>query len=161
MELTAEYLRTEFYYSSELGKFFRRFEHQGRAPWAECGYTARKGYRQMRVAGRAYCVHRLAWLYMTGEWPKHQIDHKNRVVDDNRWCNLRDVSQSANKLNCGMYRNNKSGFRGVSWYEPSRKWLAQITRGGKRKHIGYFDSPEEAHEAFLAAGGHDNAGHRS
>lgn len=146
MSLTAETLREQFYYSRELGEFFRRREHQGNPPWARCGYTVTKGYRQMRVGGVAYRVHRLAWLYVTGEWPEQQIDHENRIKGDNRWDNLRDVTQRKNKLNTPMYKNNTSGFRGVSRY--GARWMAQITEHGKRRHIGYFATPEEASAAY-------------
>lgn len=151
--LTAEDLRREFYYDRERGEFYRRFAAGGKLPWSRAGYVVSKGYRAIKIGGRQYKEHRLAWLYVHGVWPEHQIDHKNRDTASNSIGNLRDVTQSVNKQNCKMYANNKSGYRGVCWYQPSGKWLAQITRDGKRKHLGYFTDPAAAHAAYLSAGG--------
>lgn len=151
MAVTAEQLRAEFYYSPHTGAFLRRYGHQGMPPWVRAGYVATKGYRQLKIRGVAYRENRLAWLYTHGVWPKHQIDHRNRDPSDNRIANLRDVTQSVNKQNCAGYRNNKSGYRGVCWYAPGGVWLAQITRDGKRSHLGYFKDPRAAHDAYIAA----------
>ena len=139
------------YYDACTGLFFRRFAYPGGKPWERAGYVTSKGYRQLRVDGHAYRENRLAVLYMTGAWPVGQVDHRNRDTADNSFTNLRDVSQSVNKQNCSMYRNNKSGAKGVCWYAPTKKWLAQITRNGKRRHLGYFATVAEASAAFKRA----------
>ena len=72
------------------------------------------GYRVIRLDGEAYAVGPLAWFYITGEWPKGQIDHKNRDRDDNRWKNFRDVTASQNQHN--------RGFTGVGWLKSKRRW---------------------------------------
>lgn len=109
------------------------------------------GHRQIKIGGRAYMAHRLAWLYVHGAWPKDQTDHINGVRDDNRIANLREATQSENNQNVAMYSNNTSGFIGVSWFPATMKWKAQIKVNGGVKHIGYFDMPEAAHAAYLAA----------
>jgi hypothetical protein len=58
-----------------------------------------EGYLQTKFCGKLIKSHRLAWLLQTGKWPKKKIDHINGIVSDNRWCNLRDVSQSVNMEN--------------------------------------------------------------
>jgi len=147
--LTADELRARFYYDRETGHFYRRFAQGGQLPWSRAGYEVSKGYHQLKVGGRAYRTNRLAWLYVTGEWPAHQIDHINRDPSDDRIENLRDVPQSVNKRNCRMYANNTSGFRGV--IRAGKKWAAQITTGGVCKKLGTFSTPEAAHAAYLAA----------
>ena len=78
-----------------------------------------------------------------------QIDHINRNKLDNRKCNLRVVTRRENIHNvCLLQSNNKSGFRGVSWFKLMRKWRATINVGGKQKALGYFDDPAEAAVAY-------------
>jgi hypothetical protein len=79
------------------------------------GYPATKGYRQVRIDGRAYMEHRIIWLMSTGEMPKQQIDHRNEIKDDNRFKNLRDVSQGVNQGRGAKAsaRNKSTGVRGV------------------------------------------------
>ena len=105
----------------------------------------------MCVAGKRYSAHRLAWLYMTGDWPPDEVDHKNRVRTDNRWDNLRLADTFTNKRNTSAYRNNKSGFKGVSWHVCSRKWRSRIRVDGKEKNLGLYDTPEQANAAYERA----------
>lgn len=149
--LDVDSVRREFFYSPKSGIVMRRFARQENQPWTKCGWDTRKGYRQLRVFGEQLPEHVFAWLYMTGEWPEKLIDHINRDKSDNRWDNLRCVDDRTNKLNGGMYANNKSGYRGVCWYPRKQKWLAQITVNNKRRHIGYFESAELASAAYMTA----------
>ncbi|AZF37722.1 Phage HNH homing endonuclease [Pseudomonas sp. R4-39-08] len=115
------------------------------------GFITSAGYRSIRIAGAGYQAHRLAWLHHYGEWPANELDHINGNKDDNRIANLRDVNRKGNCENQRRpQRNNTSGFLGVSWAKNEKKWKAQISHGGKKRAIGYFDSPEKAHEAYLA-----------
>lgn len=77
-----------------------------------------------------------------------QVDHVNCNPLDNRRCNLRLATNSQNQRNRGSNKNNKSGFKGVSWRVSRQKWLAQIEIDGKGKHLGYFDTPEDAAQAY-------------
>jgi hypothetical protein len=79
-----------------------------------------------------------------------EVDHINRNRLDNRRCNLRYVTPSQNQMNKGMYRCNKSGFKGVSFDKINNKWLAQIRINKKAVHIGRFHTPEEASSAFIS-----------
>jgi HNH endonuclease len=108
------------------------------------GYTdPKRGYVQIGLGGCVYLAHRLAWLYMTGESPSLEIDHRNGVRHDNRWANLRLATSAQNKQNRRMARG-ATPFRG--------RWKAQIGLGNKvTKHLGMFDTEEEAHQAYLAA----------
>ncbi len=122
------------------------------------------GYIKIYLRGRRYRAHRLAWLYMTGEWPD-QIDHISHDRADNRWSNLRDVAKTENSRNRTLNSNNKSGFRGVSWHKQTGKWLAYINPSPRfRKSIGYYDTIIDAVAARLSeerdCGYHENHGAR-
>lgn len=142
-------------YDLETGKFYWRRDKKGSG--AKVGKQAGNvhklyGYRRIKLNGVAYRAHRLAWLYVYGTWPEQEIDHINGDRDDNRIINLRDVDHTTNCQNKnGPTRHNKSGFLGVSYQETRtspKKYQAKIRRGDKTHHIGYFLTPEEAHEAY-------------
>jgi hypothetical protein len=109
------------------------------------------GYRVIHIGGRLQYAHRLAWLYMTGEWPSGEMDHINCARGDNRILNLRLATRSQNICNTRRHARNASGLKGVHWQPRSRRWRAQITVGGRQRHLGYFDNPIDAHEAYVAA----------
>jgi hypothetical protein len=110
-----------------------------------------KGYVRIRLHGRDYLAHRLAWLYMTGEWPVAFLDHINGVRDDNRICNLREANNTENIRNARKGRGNKSGFKGVHLNRSTNRWEAKICVDRKQKYLGLFDTPEEAYGAYCAA----------
>lgn len=94
-------------------------------------------------------VHRVAWAMHTGAWPLLEIDHINGIRSDNRIVNLRELEHGLNAQNLHRaQRNNKSGFLGVCLVNG--KWKAQITVNKQARHIGLFDTPEKAHEAYLS-----------
>ena len=86
---------------------------------------------------------------MLGRWPADQVDHINLIRSDNRWCNLREATQSENARNTRARHNNTSGVKGVNKYRD--KWHAKISFNGRRIHLGYFDTPEEAHAVYCRA----------
>ena len=120
------------------------------------------GYEGIRVLGKSYLAHRLAWLYTHGEWPKNQIDHVNHNKLDNRIINLREVTQQENTKNQALYKNNKSGVAGVHWCKISKKWVVQVGIRKKRIKLGYFLDKFEAICARKSAekkyGYHENHG---
>lgn len=98
------------------------------------------GRRQIRIASGFFYASRLAWLYMTGEWPQDQIDHINRIRDDDRWENLREANQSQNSFN-------------RSWCEESGEWRGIRCCGNQfavsigNQYLGLFKTFEEAKAA--------------
>lgn len=136
--LTAARLRELLTYHPDTGSFTRDGEPAGTI-------SKSKGYVVISIDGRDYRAHRLAWLYMTGEWPAEQIDHKNRLRSDNRWSNLRPATQGQNQANRPA-RGSASGFRGVYWADHAGKWRAEIKIGKRKRVLGYFDDPELAGE---------------
>jgi hypothetical protein len=111
------------------------------------------GYRMVSVNNQDYLVHRLIWLWVTGVEP-NKVDHINQNKADNRWNNLRSVTNSQNVCNSPKRLDNKSGFRGVCEarsHGTNRKWTAQIKAEGRQIHLGTYNTPEEANEAYLKA----------
>jgi hypothetical protein len=115
---------------------------------SEAGYTANKGYKQVEIGGKAYYVHRLIWIWHNGFTGESQIDHINNNTSDNRIENLRSADNTQNAHNQKLAKNNKSGFKGVSWHNQMCKWRADITIKGKKKHLGLFDKLEDAAKAY-------------
>jgi hypothetical protein len=111
------------------------------------GVIKNNGYIKIGVAKKQYLAHRLAWLYMTGEWPLADIDHINRSRTDNRFENLRDVSRSINLLNSSTRKNTASGIKGVAWDADRNKWLVRF----RNTMLGRFSTLSEAADAYAMA----------
>lgn len=142
--ITQERLKELLNYDVKTGEFSWTAGTRARPNGKKCTYRNDSGYVCIRVDGKHYRAHRLAWLYVFGKNPVGEIDHINGVRDDNRIENLREVTRSENKKNQGRTVNNKSGHNGVRWYAPLEKWHVQICCNRKKSHIGYFDSLEDA-----------------
>lgn len=108
------------------------------------GSVSDQGYILFNVGGKLHRAHRVAWLMTHGEWPPATIDHINRVRSDNRLCNLRLATRGENQQNLSIRIDNKSGHKGVFWYEALRKWMAYINCNGQRVTLGYFQDKSEA-----------------
>lgn len=154
--LTQERLQQVLDYDPETGVFVwkrrpnsKNFDERyaGRIAGGRNGH----GYLAIEIDARAYRAHRLAWFYVYGEWPEDEIDHINRNGEDNRLANLRLATQFDNLANKNIYKNNKSGFRGVTWSKSAGKWRVIIIRDRKREHLGYFHNKEEGYEVYKAA----------
>lgn len=150
--ITQQRLKDLLHYDAVTGLFTWRIKRKSVNPGDVAGCLLR-GYVVIRVDGKGYKAHRLAWLYMTGKWPDQQIDHKDTIKTNNRFDNLRDVTPSGNKQNMrrAPSSNKTSGLLGVSFNKIANKFKAEIRVGGEKKHLGYFICPEEAHEAYLSA----------
>ena len=110
------------------------------------------GYVRIGIYGNQFLAHRLAWLYVHGEWPNEEIDHINMDRSDNRIANLRHVTKVQNMRNRGAQANNKVGLKGVCEHKQQPgKYTAQIFINRKKIHLGVFTSPEEAHQAYVQA----------
>ena len=146
---TQERLKKLLHYDPETGVFTWKVKRPGRSVGDVAGSVGTKGHRRIYLDNVQYKAHHLAWLYMTGEWPEDQVDHKDVDPDNNRWENLRAATNQQNC--CNRVHPNPSGLKGVSWKRRNRKWVAQIGVDGKRIHLGLFDSAEAAHAAYCAA----------
>lgn len=144
--LTPARLRELTEYSEATGRFVSR--RTGRVMGCRSG---RSGRLQIQLDGVSRYAHRLAWLYVNGDWPSGQVDHINGNIDDNRISNLRVVEGTAeNKQNQSKsYKNNRSGMLGVSTCGGS--YRARIMVDGKSRSLGHFATAREASDAYLAA----------
>lgn len=105
---------------------------------AIAGTITKRGYRKIRIDGTKYRSGRLVWLYVYGVWPVYEIDHKNRIRDDDRFINLREATRFGNIVNKGLLKNNKSGFTGVYFDKRIKRWCAQIEKKRKTYYLGSF-----------------------
>ena len=122
----------------------------GRAnPGVIAGFVKNE-YLHIRIMGRVYRAHRLAWFHQTGKWPDLEIDHKDRNKKNNRWSNLRLATSLQNKANSGLRRDNLVRCKGVS-LQRSGNFRAKIKVNGKRKHLGTFPTLEQAAAAYASA----------
>ena len=127
-------------YDPETGVFTWIKPRTGVPLGAEAGSMTHDGYRRIVVDQQEYRAHRLAWLYVYGEMPSGVIDHINRVRDDNRISNLRDVTCRVNSHNHGGYDTNRSGVTGVWWVKSNKRYHAYLGR----KYLGCYKKFDDA-----------------
>jgi hypothetical protein len=151
--MDAARLRELVVYDPETGVMTRRVKVGCASAGALFGTSSRRGYLIGSLGNRLYSVHRLAWLYMTGNWPCGEVDHINGNRADNRWSNLRDVSKAENMQNVKSARrdNLATGLLVVGFDKRDGRYRAKIGVDGKQKYLGSFATAEEAHEAYLSA----------
>ncbi len=150
--ITQEYIKSIFYYNPNTGEFIRikkiaRYSKIGEI----AGHTNSKGYVVIKIHQKAYKAHRLAYLYMIGKFPEHQVDHRNRIRDDNRWSNLRLATNSQNQINGPAYKTNTSGYKGVYWSKCWKRWFSQINFNKKQIFLGYHSTKTDAAIAYNKA----------
>jgi len=139
-KLTQKRLKELLHYDPKTGIFIRLLNTGGSQKKGDiAGGIRPDGYRSIRADRKKYYSARLAFLYMEGYFPENDIDHINRIKDDDRWVNLRHVSRSCNMINKGLVSNNTSGVTGVSWNKRERKWVSRIMANGERILLGKFD----------------------
>jgi len=169
MILTAEIVREFLDYETRTG--ILKWRHRGRKWFAtlhefrrwntryadsEAGHisvdakTGRR-VRRIRINKRHHLAHRLAWLYITGEWPPMDLDHADLDPLNNRWRNLRLATRSQNIANGHCRANNKMGVKGVSFHKETGMYGARIRVTGVQRSLGHFKAAEEAHAAYCVA----------
>lgn len=149
---TAERLRHLLDYDPETGVFTWLMPKGKLRPGMRAGKARSKdGRRMIGIDRRGYLGSRLAWLWMKGEWPLVDLDHRDGDPINDRWDNLRLATHFENMRNRGKSRNNKSGYKGVSFHGQTRKFCARIMAGSIYRHLGIFATAEEASEAYQRA----------
>lgn len=143
--ITQERLKSLLTYDPDTGNFCWRKTNK------IAGTLHANGYRRVQIDGKTYLAHRLAWAYAHGAFPACNVDHINHNRSDNRIENLRLVTQSENQHNRKRTTQSSSGFLGVSWFAPKKKWRAYIKANGKRHHLGWFSDVNLAVQARKAA----------
>lgn len=150
--LTQSRLKELLHYCPETGVFTWRSNHAPRAKTGQqAGHQGTGGYRSIKLSGKHYKEHRLAWIYMTGEFPKDIIDHIDGNPANNAFGNLRDVNMQINKQNLKKCRsdNKSSGVLGVHYRKSTNRYLAVIFIDKRNKFLGSFKTKEEAENAYL------------
>lgn len=124
-------------YNPETGEFHWIIAKSKIHIGKRAGGVTERGYRKIRVDGEKYFEHRLAFYFMTGNWPSDQVDHINGIKDDNRWCNLRIANNAQNQWNSKPY--SSTGHKGV--YKIRNKYRV---KGHRDQHLCYTDDFELA-----------------
>lgn len=150
--LTQEELKSQLRYEPTTGAFYRIARPRGSN--VPMGLVTTKptslGYIRIRVLGKKYMAHRLAYLYVEGVWPD-QIDHDDRVRDNNVWANLINSSDLSNRKNISLRKTNNTGIAGISWNSKRNRFVARITDNYKQHWLGQFKTLDEAILARNAA----------
>lgn len=150
--MTAEELRVFLDYCPDTGVFRWRVSGGGMRAGDVAGGRHPHGYVMINVRGGRFLAHRMAILFVTGEWPHEHVDHLNGIPNDNRISNLRCVSRELNNQNQRRAHSDSiSGLLGVSWAPHVKRWYARIWVEGHHHHLGYFDTKESAHDAYVSA----------
>ena len=151
IDITYEYVVSVLDYNAGTGNITWKISPEYHNKKGKIAGRKSYGYIQIGIDYKKYMAHRLAWLIMTGKWPKEQIDHKNGNRSDNRWCNLREATHTENQLNTDLYKNNTSGYKGVVWSKKACKWQVQIRDNNKSKWLGYYDDETAAAKVYNEA----------
>lgn len=131
-ELSIDRLKEVVSYNAETGVFTWLTDSTGPGKGRierPAGTVRPDGYLKIYIDGKSFLLHRLAWFYVYGEWPKGQIDHENLIHNDNRICNLRDATNGQNKTNT-IGNKRKSGIdapKGVYWHKRDKRWSTTIS----------------------------------
>lgn len=136
-------------YDEHTGLFTWRIHAGNRLANSAAGSLCKRGYLDVSVDGKSYRAHRLAWLYVHGNFPVGVIDHINGNRSDNRITNLRDVTNTRNLLSFRKTNhNNSSGFVGVN--KNHNGWRAEIKVNYQNINLGTYPTKEEASIAYSA-----------
>lgn len=150
MAITQSFLRRILSYDAETGMFV--WVHPPRNHMNLLGQVAgckTTGYLMIKIHGRGYKAHRLAWLYVHGDWPQKRIDHRDGDPFNNAICNLREATQAQNCANAARWAG-KDLPKGVR-HTASGKYQARIRFDKKLIHLGTFNTADEAAGAYAAA----------
>lgn len=158
---TQDLLKKVFTYDEVLGDLRYRHTTLSGLQGELATYSHSSGYLSVCVGKKQLLAHRVIYMMMVGKWPEH-IDHINHIKHDNRWDNLRNITQDVNNRNMPQQINTTTGVIGVSLHKPTGKYRAYISVDSKAKHLGLFETVEAATAAREAAniqyGYHSNHG---
>jgi len=144
--MNIERLKELLHYNPVTGVFTWKVSRGNRKVGSIAGRTFKGDYIQIKLDGKLYLAHRLAWLYMTGSWPSAEVDHRYLDRSDNAWDNIRLAAPSQNRCNKRAQSNNSLGVKGV--YKDQGKYRACVTFEGKHTYLGCFTTLEEARIAY-------------
>lgn len=148
-----EYVSSLLSYNAKTGGFVWRVDRgRFRCAGKRAGHLGTEGYWILKIDGYNFQGQRVAWLLKTGNWPDLEVDHEDTNRANNRWENLRQATHGQNQSNGVAYKNNTLGVKGVSPMpkQPGR-FRVRIRKDGIERHIGCFNSLEEAGVAYASA----------
>lgn len=157
-DVSAELARELLEYDAETGalrwlpRCRQRFKTQRAFATWNARYSGREaftaindqGYRVGSIFKKLFRAHRVAYLIVNGEWPAHEVDHRDHDRSNNARENISSASHAQNQKNQSRPKNNTSGIVGVSWCRRKSKWVAMITSDGKQRNLGYFSKKDDA-----------------
>ena len=150
--MNADQFRARFSYDPHTGLFTRMVASRAGPVGSVLMGTLNHGYlRAGLVENKQFALHRLVFLWMTGDWPKADVDHIDGDRTNNRWANLRDVCRRINMENLKRARRNNRSTGLLGAYRQGSGFWSRISVNGKDVRLGSFDSAEKAHEAYIAA----------
>jgi hypothetical protein len=126
-------------YESSTGSFYFRLKDNSlkRAGWID-----QHGYRLIRLYGVLLREHHLVWLFETGSWPEFELDHEDGDPSNNKFSNLRPANRRGQGANQSVQKRREGFYKGV--YKVGNRYNAKIKHRGKSRHLGMYDTPEEA-----------------
>lgn len=147
--LTAERLREVLRYDPLTGLFTNLVKRGNLPVGAIAGCRCHvHGYIVIGIDYEQHRAQRLAWLYMKGSWPLHEVDHRDRDRANNRWSNLRPATHAQNSTNAGNRLPNTSGYRGIVLVKRTGMWLAKVVACGRQHYFGTYVDPADAARAY-------------
>lgn len=146
--LSQDELKSLLKYCPETGIFVRIKDSQKYKSGHIAGHKNKGGYTYIKINYEGYLAHRLAWFYMTGNWPENEIDHIDLNKRNNTWSNLRESDSFSNNYNKKLSKRNTTGAKGIWFNKDRKKWEVRIHFKGKRIHLGRFPSAEKASKAY-------------
>ena len=166
-EISQEVLHEALDYNKETGLFTWKMDrplshfkntharntYMGRFAGKLAGYPSKYSkkdlyYLQIRIKGKLFLAHRLAWFYVNGVWPSKLLDHEDGNGLNNKWSNLREATSTSNGRNCSLSVNNSSGVNGVYWNKANSKWIAEghytVDGINKKINLGSYTNLNDA-----------------
>lgn len=142
------FLRNILTYDPKTGFLFWAIKSSRSIKFGQrAGFIEKHGYERIRICGKTYLSHKIAWAIYYGSDCEKQIDHINGIRSDNRISNLREATANENARNRKIQKNNTSGIRGVEFNKNYLKWRASIRVDKKSIFLGQFDNPQDAAKA--------------
>jgi hypothetical protein len=152
-DITAEAVRSLLDYDAKTGFFTWRNPHacSSRKAGDVAGSVSPSGYLIITIGKSGYKAHRIAWLHHFGDWPQSIIDHADGNRLNNAISNLRECDQSQNCANMKVTRRSSTGLKGAYWHKKDQRFISKIRVRGKYINLGYHQTAEQAHSAYVAA----------
>jgi len=150
VELTQDYLKSLLHYNPETGEWKWLIRKavcvsEKKQAGGICDVYGIKR-RKIGIDHKVYTAARLAFLYMLGRWPMGVVDHFDGNGLNDKWENLREVSQHDNMKNVLTHRDLPMGV--YQW--KNGKYYSRIMLDGKSECLGTFETMEEARDIYIS-----------